>query len=60
MPLTNAASWSQMCDAQAKMIENMTRFFPERQDELTKLSRDWRMIQLQLERGNVPRINADK
>ncbi|MCL2919894.1 hypothetical protein [Shewanella litorisediminis] len=60
MPLTNAKAWSQMCDKQARLIENMRSHFPERHQPLTELSRYWRELKHQIDCGDVPRVNQVK
>jgi len=56
MSLANARGWSQVCEKQIRLLQEMRSTFPQRSDSLELLSHQWRDLQRQLDAGQVPRL----
>ncbi len=44
MSISNAHRWLEICEKQAKLLENLSETFPQRQREHTQLSQSWRQV----------------
>ena len=44
MQISNAHRWLELCEKQAKLLENLSETFPQRQRQHTQLSQNWRKV----------------
>lgn len=56
MHLSNAQNWIKLCEQQAKIIENLSSQFPERQQQHQRLSHDWKELAHKVRNGQSPKI----
>ncbi|QYJ85376.1 hypothetical protein K0I73_14375 [Shewanella mesophila] len=56
MYLSNAQNWVKLCEQQAKIIEDLSHSFPERQNQHRRLSHDWRELAQKVRNGQNPKI----
>lgn len=56
MYLSNAQNWVKLCEQQAKIIEDLSHSFPERQHQHQRLSDDWRELANKVRHGQSPKV----